>query len=274
VEALPPQLSRQRGLLERLLDRVEPDKRFRAMELQCSLARGAADELSDIDAGLYAADDAWEAAVEAVPELVRAVGATVDVLEQAAQEAPYFFVQYEDGTQLDLVVMRASRPKGRVPGAVVLLDRDGLFAEPWEPATLRATEGDVREWTFQAWLALANFAKYLQRESLWEARSQLEEARANLLRLHAVRVSARYPAFGLTSLLDESEPDLPAGLETTVATLDAADLRRAATALAGLLEAYDPPPLAGFVRARLAEAAGHGVSVAAPVLQERHGTAG
>jgi hypothetical protein len=78
VEALPPQLSRQRGLLVRLLDRVEPDERFRAMELQCSLPCGAADELSDIDAGLYAADDVWEPAVAAVPELVRAVGATYD----------------------------------------------------------------------------------------------------------------------------------------------------------------------------------------------------
>lgn len=251
IAQLPEELTRQAGLLERLLDAVEADERFRAFELQCSVARGAGDELSDLDAGLWADDDSWNDAVAAVPGLIRGAGEAVDVLEQPGAERPYFFAQYADGTQLDLVVLRASLAKGRVPNAVVLLDRDGLLREPYEPPSLRARDDDLREWSFLGWLALSNLAKYLDRGSLWEARSQLEEARGHLLKLHAAREGVAYPAFGLTSILDEPGAELPAGLEETVALHDADALRRAARALASLLDRYGSPPLAAIVRTRL-----------------------
>jgi Streptomycin adenylyltransferase len=274
IEALPPELARQRGLLLRLLEAVEPDERIRAYELQCSVARGVGDELSDLDAGLWVADEQLTETIASLPGLLRTLGEPIDLLEQPEADNPYFFVQYADGTQLDLLVLRASTAKGRVPTAVVLLDRDGLLSEPWEPRTLRATPADRRGWAFLAWLALLNLDKYLRRGSLWEARAQLEEARTQLLRLHAERLGIPYPEFGLTSLLDEPEPTLPDGLEATVAGLDARELRGAALALAAQLESYDPPPLARYARTRLAEAADHGASVPARVLQERRGTAG
>jgi hypothetical protein len=49
IEALPASLERQAALLSRLLDLAEADRRFRAFEIQCSIARGAGDELSDLD---------------------------------------------------------------------------------------------------------------------------------------------------------------------------------------------------------------------------------
>ncbi|NUT54900.1 MAG: hypothetical protein HOQ03_02800, partial [Thermoleophilia bacterium] len=220
IAQLPAALSRQAGLLARLLAAAEQDPRFRALELQCSVARGAGDQLSDLDAGLWAADDAWDGAVAAVPPLLRSLGEVVDVLEQPWLERPYFFAQFADGTQLDLVVLRASGAKGRVPNAVVLLDRDGLLREPYEPPSHRPRDEDLREWSFLAWLALSNLAKYLDRGSLWEAWAQLEEARGHLLRLHAARLGVAYPGFGLTSVLDEPDADVPPGLEETVATLD------------------------------------------------------
>jgi hypothetical protein len=145
----------------------------------------------------------------------------------------------------------AGRARGRVPNAVVLLDRDGLLREPWEPASLRAGADDLREWSFLAWLALSNLCKYLDRGSIWEARSQLEEARAHLLRLHAARQRVAYPAFGLTSILDGPGAELPEGLETTVAALDPDALRAAARALESLLDEHRAPPLAAAVRTRL-----------------------
>lgn len=247
---MPPALAKQRGLLLRLLAAVESDERFRALELQCSLARGAADELSDVDAGLWADDGAWDEALAAVPALIRDLGASVDVFEQTDHETPYFFAQYVDGSQLDLLVQRASRAKGRVPQAVLLLDRDGLLAQPWEPRSLQAGVAERREWAFFAWLALANLAKYLHRGSLWEARAQLEEARTQLLRLHAAHLGIAYPGFGLASILDAEAP-LPAKLDATLAALNETELRRAASALADILEEHEPPPLAAFVRARL-----------------------
>jgi hypothetical protein len=251
IAQLPAALARQAGLLERLLDAVEADERFRAFELQCSVARGAGDELSDLDAGLWVADEVSQVAVAAVPRLIRSVGEIVDVLEQPAAARPYFFAQYADGTQLDLVVQPASRARGRVPNAIVLLDRNGLLSEPREPRSLHAGDEDLREWSFLAWLALSNLAKYLERGSLWEAWSQLEEARGHLLKLHAAHEGVAYPGFGLTSILDEPAAQLPSGLETTIATLDATTLREAARALAGLLDRYGSPPLAAAVRTRL-----------------------
>src|SRR5207302_2255540 len=130
------------------------------------------------------------------------------------------------------------------------LDRDGLLAEPYEPESHRADGRELREWSFHAWFALGNLDKYLRRGSLWEARASLEEARADLLRLHAAAHGAPYPVFGLTSVLDAGVP-LPHGLEQTVAGLDAAELRAAALALIDLLDEHGPPPLATRVRARL-----------------------
>ena len=203
---MPAELHRQRGLLLGLLAAVEADGRYRALELQCSVARGAGDELSDLDAGLWAADDAWDGAVAAVPALLRGLAPTVDLLERTEAATPYFFAQYEDGTQIDLLVLRASTAKGRVPTAVVLFDPDGLLAEPWTPASLEASAAEVREWSFLAWLALSNLDKYLRRGSLWEARAQLEDARTNLLRLHATRLAVPFPASGSRASWTTSAP--------------------------------------------------------------------
>jgi len=56
VLRLPDRLARHRSLLLHLLEEVEADARWRFLELSCSLARGNADELSDVDVGLGAAE--------------------------------------------------------------------------------------------------------------------------------------------------------------------------------------------------------------------------
>lgn len=48
IESLPAELAPHAGLLARLLDALERDERYRALELQCSVARGTADALSDL----------------------------------------------------------------------------------------------------------------------------------------------------------------------------------------------------------------------------------
>lgn len=59
IDALPAALAPQARLLRRLLDAVEPDERFRALELYGSLARGNADADSDVDVRLWVADERW-----------------------------------------------------------------------------------------------------------------------------------------------------------------------------------------------------------------------
>jgi hypothetical protein len=135
IDSLPSRLEPQRNLLRALADAVDRDPRFRALALGCSIARNA-DELSDIDVGLWTTDEAWPEAAETTRDL-----------------------------------RRASDAKGRVPELIVLLDRDGLLATPYEPPSLRADPERIREWRFLAWWELGNVATYLDRCSKASATS-------------------------------------------------------------------------------------------------------
>ena len=72
LAAMPGQVAGQRSLLESLITAAEGEPAFRWVELGGSLARGAGDELSDIDAGLGIADDGWDAGLAAAAAAVRA----------------------------------------------------------------------------------------------------------------------------------------------------------------------------------------------------------
>jgi hypothetical protein len=82
---------------------------------------------------------------------------------------------------------------------------------------------------------LVDADKYLRRGSLWEAHNRLHEARHHIWALWAAAAGALYPWHGLSQVLDHDPGDLPPGIESTVAGLDTADLRRAACASATLL---------------------------------------
>ena len=61
----------------------------------------------------------------------------------------------------------------------------------------------------------------------------------------------RDPEYGVTSLLDYGG-SLPERLESTMAGLNAAEIRRAALACAELLASYEQRPFSDFVIGRLA----------------------
>jgi hypothetical protein len=258
-----------RDVIDGLLSFAHGDERFRFVELCCSAARGAADELSDLDLGLGVRDDAWPAATDAIVPALRSVGDVVDALthripEWGERRHLRVFVQYTAGPQIDLVAMPADDRAGLPPGSVALYDPDGRLVTPIRPASLTATAAEVGEWTFLAWVALLDLDKYLRRGSAWEALDRLHEARAHVWRLIAVARGVQYPAYGLTSILDApGTPDLPPEMEETVAGLDIERLREAARALArrlhdasaearGILgESPAHRQLARFVRVRL-----------------------
>jgi predicted nucleotidyltransferase len=246
IGSLPGAIAPQAALLLRLFDAVDADPRIRAFRVRGSLARGTADEHSDLDTRIWIADDAYEATLADLPGLVRSLGPTVDVLFETP-ESPYLFVQFEDGVQLELSSGRASEASGRDRGVVVLLDRDGLWDGPDEPEP----PWDQGLWLGWAWMALSDVDKFLRRSSPWEALIALEKVRSLLLRHHAAELGLRDPEYGLTSILDYGGT-LPAGLEATVAGLDPAEIRRAARASAELLAAYGRRPFADWVIARLA----------------------
>ena len=242
LDALRERLPGHAALLDALGAICRSDDRIRLLELQCSIARGAGDELSDLDVGVAVRDDAWEEVASELPDRLRAMAEPVALLAHTMPEwgsRPHrrLFVQYVDGRQIDLVVQPASAIRGRVPGAVVLYDPDGLLAEERVVAVATATLDDVRTWEILGWESLANVAKYLQRGSAWEALARLTEARELALRLWAAAEDVPYPLFGLTSLLDADPPRLPEGLDATAARADLAELAIAARACAELLGA-------------------------------------
>jgi predicted nucleotidyltransferase len=251
IDSLPSRLEPQRNLLRALVDAVDRDPRFRALALGCSIARGNADELSDIDVGLWTTDEAWPEAAETTRDLLESLGDVLDALVQPDPPGPWIVVHYTSGIDIDASVRRASDAKGRVPELIVLLDRDGLLARPYEPPSLRADPERIREWRFLAWWELGNVAKYLDRGALWEALRWLEDVRRTIARLHASQLGVPYPEYGVTSIFDVAGADVPAGFGKTYARTDLDDVRRAARACMQLLEPYDPPPLAAWVRERL-----------------------
>jgi len=272
LAAMPANVPGQRRLLESLITAADAEPAFRWLELGGSLARGAGDELSDIDAGLGIADDQWTEGLASAEAATRAAGPVADAFRQRypgqdGQPCWHLFTLYESGLQLSLVVMPASWRAGLPPQSVALYDSDGQLTRSWIPDNAEADADALREWACLGWVALGDLAKYLDRGSAWEARARLEEARGQAWQLWAAAVSAVYPAYGLTAVLDVPDVTLPPGLDATAAGLDPQDVRRAAAAVAGLLELAteraqsvqdfkSPAGLQAWARARLA-AGGH-----------------
>jgi hypothetical protein len=265
VAGLPAELDGQRAILSRLLDYCAADPRVSWLVIGCSLGRAAADRLSDLDlgAGVPAADfDAARAGLR------RAVDALGDLVESFEHQLPgvtgphsRIFAQYADRCQVDLVVMADSVDAGRVPDVVVLHDPAGRVAIAGPSAPV--TPGQVREWAFLGWCALADLGKYLRRGSAWEALARLDEARAQLWKLQAAAAGVAQPRYGLTSILDYRPGRVPAAMTGTVAGLEPAGLLAAARQVARLLagagagldpaqRAALPAPMARYVTADLA----------------------
>jgi hypothetical protein len=278
IAAIPGDTAGQRQILTRLVEAARDNPQLRWIEMTGSLARGAGDALSDIDAGLGIADAGWDAdadAAGAVAATERLLHGFEPVADSFRQRFPgqdggscwHLVTLYESGVQLSLVIMPASWRQGLPPLSVALYDADAILARPYLPPSAQASAENAREWACLAWMALGDIAKYAERGSEWEARARLEEARGLLWQLWAIAVGATYPAFGLTSVLDTAGARLPAGITATAPALAAADVLSAAAALADLLDvvteqaarqiAFEPPGrLRDWVRSRLAHAAG------------------
>ena len=246
INRLPPAVSAQAGVLTRLLEAAADDQRIRAVSLAGSMARGEADELSDLDTRIWVADDEFDSVLADLPSFARAVGEPLDILFETPG-SHFLFVQYVDGVQLELLALRASEAAGAVGGESVLFDRDSRLSGIEETPA----RWDINLWLGWAWMRLFDVEKYLRRGDHWRALTTLEEARTMLLRHHAATMGIPEPQLGLPSILNAHET-LPERLEETVAGLDAAELRRAASVCAEMLAKYERRPFGDLVQARLA----------------------
>lgn len=234
LAGLPPRLDSQRRIMGRLLDLCVAEPAARVFLVGCSIGRGAADELSDVDSFLGTTPDGTDEVIAAVHAALPEMGDLVDWLQHPYRGLARIVAQFSGNAQLDLVVAPAHR--GRAPDEVILYDPDGMMAtKRVHPADV-VTADSVREWTFLGWVALADMTKYLRRGSLWEAMARLDEARDRIWALWAAARGALHPVYGLSQVLDRDPGDLPGGIEATIAGLDAAALRTAALAAATVLD--------------------------------------
>jgi hypothetical protein len=268
IDQLPAELDGQKAIMRRLLAVCESDDRISWLMIGCSLGRGNADRLSDLDMALGVRDEDFDAAIG---DVRAACDGLADLVESYHHQLPgltvrheRIFAQYADRCQLDLVVFPASYDVSKAPSPVILYDRDNQIVPSDERPPV--TGEQVREWAFRGWCVLADFGKYLRRGSLWEALECLHEARANLWRLLAVAEAVPDARYGVTSILDFAPARVPAGMAGTVAELDRARLLAAAQRLARLLTAIGerlpaplrddlPDAMAAFVTADLEELA-------------------
>ena len=245
-------LPRHHEVLRHLVEGTRRDSRVVQLSVGCSVGRGTADELSDLDCELSLEPDAWPSGLELIEPLVRSAGDIVDLIhhrwhEAGAAEHRRTAVVYDNGIQLDLMVWPVTAWSGmHPPDTIVLHATRDVFTHPWDAARSRPTADRLHEWHFLGWWALLDADKYLRRGSLWEARQRLEEARAAVWQLHAAAQKLPFPEYGITTLLDAREPRLMPDVEATATDLDAGRLRMAVERCAALLEAEWVPATAAI----------------------------
>jgi hypothetical protein len=261
LDALGRRLPRHAAVLRALVAAAEREPRIRTVMVGCSIGRGVADELSDIDAHMCVTDAAWPQIVDDVVMIARAAADPLETLVHCLPDVPaekhrHVFVQYADGVQLSLVVQPASAQtrRGRAPDVVALHDPDDRLGIVVEPGEATVSSEELREWSVLAWQALDDVVKYMRRASPWEALERLHAARTYLWRLWAAAEGVRSPGYGLTSVLDTPGARLPPHIEETVPALSHDAITSAARACASLLTAVAGAGsgMAPFVTAKLA----------------------
>jgi sporulation protein YlmC with PRC-barrel domain len=232
---LPATLAGQVHLLGEVASWCAVDADARWLVVGCSLARGNADSLSDVDLAIGVADGQVEPAAERLVGALSGFGNLVECFQHGLDSvaAPHrrVFAQFANRVQLDAVLVDASN--ANLPGSVVLYDPGGLVTREEKTST---SNEQVRIWACLAWEALTNVGKYLRRQSPWEAHRSLETARDMFWRVWAVAEAIPEPQYGLPSVLDVRPPiELPSEVNDTVAGLEPTELLRAAQSLAATL---------------------------------------
>lgn len=247
IDGLPAALDRHVGVLRRLFSEAQADERIRILVVGCSIGRGVADEHSDIDAYMAVLPEYWLRYLDEVPEMVGRLGNVMDQSQKRvvpSGQEPYqlAWAVYEDGVQLELVIAQAQSEVRPRRDWVILHDPDGRVGER-QPDRF-ATPAEVCEWAYDAWSTLLLCAKYLSRESLWEALETLHSARTQVWRLWAAARRVPDAQYGLTAVLDSDDPTPPPGIEATHAPLERDALVRAALTCADLLKRLWPEAMA------------------------------
>ena len=219
LAALPGELAAQRRVMAGLVGPCEAWPLATSLLVGCSLGRGAADALSDIDAALGV--DA--AAARPAPGRCRpwkrwswrrcrssarsstCCGTRLGPADQTSGGSSPSSPTARSSTWRSWPRPSEAPPRRRRPGLrLAVPGAPGSGSRPpGPPATAQAadeppaayavTGEQVREWAFLGWCALIDADKYLRRGSLWEAHSRLHEARHHIWALWAAATRRPVP---------------------------------------------------------------------------------
>jgi hypothetical protein len=198
LDSLPSELERQRIVITKMIDTARADDRIRVVIVGCSIGRGAADALSDIDALIGVRPEHWEAACTDSRSWVESWDAPIDlwqiVLPEGAPDDKKYqhtYSQYASGVELDLVVSRVRGDWRRRADWVVLYDQDGVV--PTDVTPYSHSVNEVRQWGYAALTRLNALAIRRARRVLGGAPLSRERARRHLAHLRARRWRAGRP---------------------------------------------------------------------------------
>jgi predicted nucleotidyltransferase len=179
-------------LTARFVEACAADARIVAALVGGSIARGEADEYSDIDLCLIATDEAYEVVLAERANLIAKLGEPL-FLEDFELDGIAFFI-LPDGTEVELFFERENGLHEIHTGPFrVLLDKKGILAgaEFPGPEPGRADQVDqLRRILSWFWHDLSHLIAALGRGQLWWASGQLEALRAYCINLARIEQNA------------------------------------------------------------------------------------
>src|SRR4030081_3910730 len=116
---LPQELAPQRTILRGLVAHARANERVRVVVVGCSIGRGNADALSDVDALIGVADEGdWRDSLPAIDSGLAGIAPILDLHSQFLFDATrgtyrHTFIQDEDGVQVDLLALPAFAKRAR-----------------------------------------------------------------------------------------------------------------------------------------------------------------
>ena len=216
-------------MIARVVASCSADDRITAVFLGGSVARGDADEYSDIDLCVIVADDAFDDVLAEREVLVRKIGEPLFVEDFGGDAV---FVILADGTELELNLFRESDLGSIRSGPHrVLLDRHGILADAVFPLPSRDQGTQVEELRrilLWFWHDLGHLTTAIGRGRLWWAAGQLEQLRGYCVNLSRIDQDVEPNDEPYWKLDDEISTEPLEALRSTFCEIERDPLLRAA----------------------------------------------
>ena len=221
-------------LIVRFSDACSYDHRIVAAFVGGSIARGDADQYSDVDLCVVTQDEAVDDVFADRAAIVAQFGTPL-FLEEWGDEAPEIFVILADGTDVEVFFVAESRIKEMQVGPILpLLDRIGLLTNlelPIRAPLSKDLAVELRRVLAWFWHDVSHLIKALGRGQLWWAAGEVEALRGyclNLVRIEQGVEAGDEPYFKIDAETSTMALD---PVRTTFAPLEPEALARAGSEL-------------------------------------------